>query len=126
MGSFLYEPDWSYSTKSWMTPVELFVLIFFVVFPFFFYASVYFTRVYSVVFPWALHVLNPLCYGIPGMILRRGAGAMKLVDMDGLVPGYLALGQAILTILRFTRVLNDYASYDCSTTTQASWYDWAP
>jgi len=87
MGSFLYQPDWSYSTKSWMTPVELFVLIFFVVFPFFFYASVYFALVYSVVFPWALHVLNLLCYGIPGMILRRGAGAMKLVDMDGLVPG---------------------------------------
>jgi hypothetical protein len=49
---------------------------------------------------------------------------MKMEDMDCLVTGYLALLQAILTVLRYTRVLNDYASYDCSTTTKASWYDW--
>jgi len=109
---------------SWMTPVELFVLCTLVIFPFFFYASVYFALVYSVVSPWALYVLNLLCCGIPGMILRRGAGAMELIDMDGSVPGYLALCQAILTFLRFVRVLNDYASYDCSTTIQAPWYDW--
>ena len=116
-----------------MTPVELFVLIVFffllivfVFYPFFFYAAPYFALIYFVAFPLPLYVLNLLCYGIMGMILRRGAGPMKLADMDGLVPGYLALGQAILTISRFTRLLNDYASYDCSNTTQTSWYDWTP
>lgn len=124
--SFLWRPDWSDSRKLWMSPVEISILYPFVVVPLILYAVVYFVLVYSVVSPWALHVFNILCCGIPGVILRRGAGtrSTKLFDMDGLVPGYLALGQAILTILRFTRVLNDYASYDCSTTTRASWYDW--
>ena len=79
---------------------------------FLFYAGVYVVLVYSVVslffLQLALHVF----------------GMMKLADMDYLMPGYLASGQAILTTLRFSRVLNDYASYDCSTTTLVSWYDW--
>lgn len=122
--SFLWQVDWSESRKSWMSPIEYFTLYFFVLFPFLAYTSVYFTLIYLAVSPWPLSVLNVLCCGIPGTILQRKAWAMVLVDMDGLVPGYLALGQAILTILRFTRVLNDYASYDCSSTTRSSWYDW--
>jgi hypothetical protein len=110
--SFLWQPNWGYFKHSWMSPVEILVLYFFVFAPFFLYAGAYVVLVYSAVSPWALqwalHVF----------------GTMKLADMDRLMPGYLALGQAILTILRSSRVLNDYASYDCSTTTLVSWYDW--
>ncbi len=45
--------------------------------------------------------------------------------------GYGLLGARVSCVasghldgLRDTRFLNDYASYDCSTTTKASWYHW--
>ena len=99
----------------------------------FFMRCLYFGLVYLIISPWALVLLNllraflALRRGTPASTLRVFPWwqAMKIEDMDYLVPGYLALLQAILTVLRYTRDLNDYASYNCSTTTKASWYDWA-
>jgi hypothetical protein len=132
LDSFLWQPDGNLFWRFCMIPVELSTLFGFVFCPFIFYALFYFGLVYLIISPWAFVLLNLLCAflvlrrGIPASTLRVSTWwqAMKMEDMDCLVPGYLALLQAILTVLRCTRVLNDYASYDCSTTTKASWYDW--
>jgi hypothetical protein len=130
--SFLWQPDWSLFWRFCMIPGELSILFGFVFCPFIFYALFYFGLLYLIISPWALILLNLLC---AFLILRRGTSAstlrvppwwqaMKMEDMGCLVTGYLALLQAILTVLQYTRVLNDYASYYCSTTAKASWYDW--
>jgi hypothetical protein len=49
---------------------------------------------------------------------------VKFAGVDWWMPGYLSFVQVVLTVLRYTRVLNSYASYDSSTTGQVSWYDW--
>jgi len=130
--SFLWQPDWSLFWRFCMIPVELSMLLGFVFCPFIFYALFYFGLVYLITAPWAFVLLSllraflALRRGTPASTLRVSPWwqAMKMEDMDCWVPGYLALLQAILTVLRYTRVLNDYASYDFSTTTKASWYDW--
>jgi hypothetical protein len=90
----------------------------------------YIALIYCVTSGWVLYWMERGVLFFSGRLgvsqkrLSRWKQATKVDDSDGLVPGYLALFQATLTVLRYARVLNDFASYDCSTTTQAVWYDW--
>ncbi len=132
LDSFLWQPDLSLFWRLCMIPGELSMLFGFVLCPFIFYAVFYFGLVYFIISPWTLiflnilHTVSALRRGTPASTLRvsRSWQVLRMEDMDSLVSGYLALLQAILTVLRYTRVLNDYASYDCSSTKTAPWYDW--
>jgi hypothetical protein len=93
-------------------------------------SSLYFFLIYFGTSGWVLYVMEIGVLfqagrlGVSENRLSRWGKAMKVDDSDGLVAGHLAFLQAFLTVLRYARVLNDYASYDCSMTTQAAWYDW--
>lgn len=113
-----------------MVPIEVLVHYLFTVAPFTLYVTAYFWFIALVATPLGLHGLTLLLLllaslsGMPERIASDRYYAVKIAGVDGWMPGYLSLGQVVLTVLRYTRVLNDYASYDCSTTGQVSWYDW--
>jgi hypothetical protein len=121
--------SWSTIALFAMIPLNAFTMIYGLLI-FWLPGFLYISLVYCLTSGWILYGLDRGVlllagrWGVSENRLSRWRQAMRVEDSDALVPGYLALFQAILTILRYARVLNDYASYDCSKTTQATWYDW--